>query len=832
MTARSIQIENIKGISQSDVSALQEKFGKNIFRLEPARNLLHILKDVAIEPMFILLFIATCLYFFLGQPDEGIMMIVAMVFVGGISVYQETKSSQALKALRKYTEPKIVVVRDGRETTIDSVDLVPGDVMLLSEGNKVPADAAILKQNDLTINESIISGESFAVVKTDGDDNFLYQGTTINSGQCYAQVVATASHTVLGKMGRVISSYHAPRTLLQMQMGRFLKQFSLFGFVAFVIILLLNYLNSHNAISSLLYALTLAMAVIPEEIPVAFSSFMALGAFHMARLGLISRQPQIVENLGAISVICLDKTGTITKNDMEVRTIYDYGTDTLVDLEKINTLQSKVLRYASLASEMNPFDSMEKAIRKAYEEHVNEEATQDLKMIYEYPLQGHPPMMTHVYEGNNKKIIAAKGGAEIILNVCRLPVDDRIKVETRIKLLAQKGFRVLGVASAHLDEEPLPSRQSDFDWRFEGLLSLYDPPKKDIASVFKRFYDAKINVKLITGDFPETAINIAESVGMFGYLKFYTGEQIMNMTDDELQEAVHSVNVFARMFPDSKLRVIEALKTSGEIVAMTGDGVNDAPALKSAHIGIAMGKNGTEIARQAADLIITNDDLNKIADAIEQGRKIFNNLKKAIRYIISIHIPIILTASLPLLLGWKYPNIFTPIHIIFLELIMGPTCSVFYEREPVEKDIMFRYPRNRKQGLFRTDEVILSMIQGLLIAAGVLTLYNIYMYNGHSLEETRTIVFTTLIISNIFLTFVNRSFSKTLIATNRYKNNLALPVLILSIVFLSSFLLIPFIRNLFELSFISPRDFSTCLITAFVTTGWFEIYKAARFGAS
>jgi Ca2+-transporting ATPase len=582
-------------------------------------------------------------------------------------------------------------------------------------------------------------------------------------------------------------------------------------------------------VSSLLFALTLAMAVIPEEIPVAFSSFMALGAYHMARLGIISRQPQTIENLGAVSVICLDKTGTITENRMEVKIIYDYKTDLLINLDEVGKMAvSNVLRYAVLASETNPFDSMEKAIRKAYDEHTEDRFTQNLKMIYEYPLGGKPPMMTHVYQYQNMKLVTAKGAAEKILEICKLDPNTTQKILSHIKTLAQKGFRVIGVATAHHADGPLPTKQDEFDWEFEGLLSLYDPPKKNIAAVFKKFYDAKIAVKLITGDYPETAVNIAEQIGMLGYDKYCTGDEVMRMNEVQLAGTVKTVNTFARMFPDAKLKVIDALKANGEIVAMTGDGVNDAPALKSAHIGIAMGEKGTEIARQAADLILTDDDLEKMTEGIAQGRKIFSNLKKAVRYIISIHIPIILTASLPLLLGWKYPNIFTPIHIIFLELIMGPTCSVFFEREPVEGDIMLRYPRNRNVGLFRNDELLISIMQGLIIAIGVLTIYYIFMHNGYELEKTRTAVFTTLIISNVFLTFANRSFTKSFTTTIGYKNNLAIPVIIISVLFLSSFLLIPFIRNLFELSSLSIKNFLVCLATAFISVAWFELYKIEK----
>jgi Ca2+-transporting ATPase len=827
MPVKSMHIKNIQGMDETDVSSLQKKFGKNIFYSEPTRRLIQILFDIFREPMFILLFSACILYFILSKPGEGMMMIVAMVFVAGVSVYQEVRSSRALEALKHFTEPKVIVIRNGKEKTIATDELVPGDIIILSEGNKIPADAVILRDNDLTVNESIITGESLPVEKNEAEgNNLLYQGATVNSGQCYAKITATGNNTVLGKLGKAVSSYTTSKTLLQQQVGGFVKKFAFFGFGAFVIILFVNYIKSDNLISSLLFALTLAMAVIPEEIPVAFSSFMALGAYHMARLGIISRQPQIIENLGAVTVICLDKTGTITENRMQVKIIYDYETDKLLDLEKIKkVVDGNVLRYGVLASEEHPFDAMEKAIWEAYEKNEVDNLRRSLKLIYEYPLQGQPPMMTHVYQDENLKIAAAKGAAERILKICKLDNESEQKITARIKFLAAKGYRVIGIASAVHSDEPFPDDQDDFNWTFEGLLSLYDPPKKNISIIFRQFYDAKIAVKLITGDYPETTINIAEQVGMFGYLKYLTGNEVIKMKENELQEAVKRVNIFARMFPEAKLKVIEALKANREIVAMTGDGVNDAPALKSAHIGIAMGEKGTEIARQASDLVITNDNLEKMVEAIEQGRKIFSNLKKAVRYIISIHIPIIFTAALPLLLGWKYPNIFTPIHIIFLELIMGPTCSIFFEREPVEKDILKLPPRDRSEGLFRNDELLISIVQGLIIAAGILILYYIFMNNGNTLSETRTIVFTALIISNIFLTFVNRSFTKTITKTIRYKNNLALPVIIISSLFLCAIILVPFVRNLFELSAISANNFFVSLATAFISVAWFEIYK-------
>ncbi len=827
MSGRIIVPGNIQGLSAQQIASLQQRYGKNIFATQPQRRFIHIVWDIVKEPMFILLIIACSLYFIVGEVSEGIMMLAAMVIVAAISVYQEVKSTNALKALQQFSQPKVTVVRDGVAIIVAAEELVPSDIMLLEEGMNIAADAIILQQNDFTVNEAIITGESLPEDKNENEGyNILYQGTTVNSGKCTAKVTATGNNTVLGKLGKQVGSYQASKTLLQQQVNIFVRRFALFGLLGFCIIFIVNYLQQHQLVTSLLFALTLAMSAVPEEIPVSFSSFMALGAYKMSKLGIISRQPQIVENLGAVSVICLDKTGTITENKMQVKSIYVYDTDALIELN--NTVQlhnGNVLRYGALASEQNPFDAMEKAICEAYEANSNDNKQPALKMVYEYSLQGHPPMMTHVYDGDGVKIIAAKGAVERIISVCQLSDTEKKKINKHVISLAEKGYRVIGVSSALHSNGTLPSLQDNFNWKFEGAIALYDPPKKNIADVFKKFYAAKIMVKMITGDHPDTAKNIAGQTGIVNHLQFTTGEQVIKMTADELQETVKSTNVFARMFPDAKLKVIDALKANGEIVAMTGDGVNDGPALKAASIGIAMGQKGTAIAKQASDLIITDDNLERMVIAISEGRKIFNNLKKALRYIISIHIPIILTASLPVIFGWVYPNIFTPIHIIFLELIMGPTCSIFYEREPVEANLMQQKPRQRNGGLFTKDELLISVVQGIVIAGAVLFLYYYFMQNNYSIAQTRTVVFTTLILSNVFLTFANRSFLKSIYYTSRYKNSLAPVIILVSAIFLAVLNFVSPVRNLFQLAVISQAQFWLCFAVAFASVMWFEVYK-------
>src|SRR5665213_1051651 len=417
MAGETTQIKNLTGLYESEVEGLRNQYGRNIFITEESGDFRRLLLNMVTEPMFLMLLLACALYFILGEPKEGILMLVAMIFVAAISFYQEVKSSRALNALIQFTESKVTVIRDGHEKVIPTEELLPGDIMILEEGNRVNADGVVVQQNDLTVDESIISGESLPVEKNEKENhNLLFQGTIINSGKCFAKVTAIGNNTVLGKLGKSISIMPSGKTPLQNQLNRFLKFMALFGIIAFVIIWVVNYLNNSEPIQSLLFALSLAMSIVPEEIPVAYSSFMALGAYHMAKLGIIARNPSTIENLGAVNIICIDKTGTITENKMEVRTIYDYENNLLEELSP--QLQGKnVLRWARLASESVPFDAMEKGIVEACEVYIDMSHEAALKMIYEYPLSGQPPMMTHVYDYGDTRIIAGKGAPEGILKV-------------------------------------------------------------------------------------------------------------------------------------------------------------------------------------------------------------------------------------------------------------------------------------------------------------------------------------------------------------------------------------------------------------------------------
>jgi len=827
MPGKVAKATGVTGLSSSEAAELRLQYGDNSISSRRQMRLFRTLAGILREPMSVLLIVACLLYFILGNTGEGILMAAAIALISAISVYQEVRSNHAVRALQEFTRPAVTVIRDGLPKSLPSAELVPGDVIVLEEGANVPADALVIQANDFTLNESVVTGESLPVIKNEQPgNNVLYQGTLVNSGKCLARVSATGSETVLGKIGLSVEGYQTQKTILQKQVNKVVKNLALFGMAAFTAIFLVNYFHSGQFVVSLLFALTLAMSAIPEEIPVAFSSFFALGAYRLGRAGIITRQPQILENLGAVNVLCLDKTGTITENRMSLKILYDFKTDSLIEpADTIPPQYERLLLYADLASEAEPFDAMEKAIVETYLRLTDTSVYHRMEMVYEYPLEGRPPMMTHVYKDGAGIVVAAKGATERILDVCHLDPATRVRATAVLNDMSIKGYRVLGVASATASLSHLPAQQNDFNWSFEGLLALYDPPRKEMPTFIRKLYEDGIEIKILTGDHAATASQIAGQIGIKDPLRCRNGEEIMQMDALTLEAVIKSTAVFARMFPEAKRKVIKALQSAGNVVAMTGDGVNDGPALKVADIGIAMGKKGSEIARQASDLILTDDNPSGFLQAISEGRRIYSNLLKAVRYILAIHIPILLTASLPVILGWRFPNIFTPVHVIFLELIMGPTCSIFFEREPVSEAELNAGPRNKDQGLFTRRELLVSIVQGLAIAAGTLSIYYLFMTRGYALEETRMAVFTTIICGNVFLTFTSRSAVYTIFQSLKFKNNLAIFVVLASVCFLLMLHLLPPVRGLFGLQPIGIANFLLCLATAFVSVMWIELFK-------
>lgn len=824
---------NIKGLSNQEVLNARNQFGNNQLTFKKTSGFIEALKSIFKEPMVILLLVAAAIYFITGNIGDGSFLAAAIILVAAISLFQDARSRQALEKLEAFTQPYCKVIRDNQMLSIHIDELVIGDFILAEEGSAIAADGNIIKANDFSVNESILTGETYSVSKNENSsDNKVYRGTYVVTGLAVIQITAIGNDSKLGKIGKSLESIGEEKTPLEKQINRFVQHMAIIGTIVFLIVWFINFKQSDNMLSSLLQALTLAMSILPEEIPVAFTTFMALGAWRLMKMGIVVKQMKTVETLGSATVICTDKTGTLTENKMSIGAIYNSSLQKTIFPDEINQGQQEndlLIKFAMWASEPIPFDPMEIALHQLYKEHTIIDDRPFFKMIHEYPLDGRPPMMTHIFENESgQRIIAAKGAPEAIFACSNANNETRLATQKAINEFTAAGFRVLAVGEALFSGTDFPTKQQDFLFNLLGIVAFYDPPKENMKTVLNQFYQAGIKVKIITGDNAATTKTIANKIGFRGSEKQISGEELMLLSDQDLKERVAETALFTRMFPEAKLKIINALKSNNEIVAMTGDGVNDGPALKAAHIGIAMGKKGTEIAKEAASLILINDDLAKMVDAVAIGRKIYTNLKKAIQYIISIHIPIVLTVFIPLVLGWIYPNIFTPVHVIFLELIMGPTCSIIYENEPIEKNSMSQLPRPFTSTFFSWRELATSVVQGLAITMGTLYIYQYAVRNGFDLNTTRTMVFCCLVFANIFLTLENRSFYFSIFTTIRYKNNLVLWMIVITLLLLLSLIYIPPFAHFFDFESINLNLIGICFVVGSVSVLWFEIMKALK----
>lgn len=822
---------HIDGLTDQQVLDSRLKHGHNELNHKKDNEFFIAVRELFKEPMFILLLVTSIIYFISGKIGDGVFMVSAIVLVAIISLYQESRSRNAIEALRNLTQPKSKVIRNKTVSEIKSEEIVIDDCIMVEEGCSIPADGIIIQSNDFSVNESMLTGESMAISKNNTEgNNLVFAGTTVTDGLALCKVVAIGSNTKLGLIGNSMESVQEEETPLQVQINSFIKMMAIAGVIVFLIVWVINFLHSSNVLDSLLKALTLAMSILPEEIPVAFTTFMALGVWRLMKKGIIVKQTKTVETLGSASVICTDKTGTITENKMELAKLFvlsSQKTSTPTDL--LDDDAEELIRLAMWSSEPIPFDPMEVALHDAYKKLKSIDERPGFKLIHEYPLDGTPPMMTHIFKNDSgKRIVAAKGAPEALIQVCCLTSKEKKEVIKSVNAMAAEGYRVLGVGVSDFEGNDFPEKQQSLQFNFKGLVSFYDPPKENINLVFESFYKAGIALKIITGDNAATTTTIAKLVGFKGADKSINGEELMRMNEDELKEKVKDTNIFTRMFPEAKLKIINALKANGQIVAMVGDGVNDGPALKAAHIGIAMGVRGSEIAKQASSLILIDDDLAKMVEAIAMGRKIYTNLKKAIQYIISIHIPIILTVFIPLALGWIYPNIFSPVHIIFLELIMGPTCSIIYENDPIEKNTMLQKPRPLVTTFFNGKELTTSILQGLVITAGTLFCYQYAVQHSYNEATTRTMVFTVLIAANIFLTLVNRSFYYSILTTSRYKNPLVLIIIGITIVLLALLLFVPLLTKFFLFEKLSGLQLAISVGIGFLSVIWFEVAKRVK----
>ncbi|CAL7961807.1 Cation_ATPase_N domain-containing protein [Alphaproteobacteria bacterium] len=757
------------GLTSQEAAEKLKANGFNELQSDKKIFALSFLGQIFREPMFLLLVACATLYFFIGDKDEALILLSFVFVVMGITYYQEQRSEHALNALRNLSSPRAFVIRDRQGKRVAGREVVCNDIIVVSEGDCVPADAVLLSCDHLLVDEAILTGESLPVQKYLNDNNaaeksqncsVIYSGTHVIQGKGVAKVIATGAQTEMGKIGKSLMNIKTERTALQKETDHLVRNFAIYGFALSLIVALIYGFLHNDLGEGFLVGITLAMAIVPEEFPVVLAVFLALGAWRISLKNVLTRHAPAIEALGAATVLCVDKTGTITQNQMSVSQIYasDKYFEINQSCEQLPEEFHQLFEYSMLANQRDPFDPMEIAIKKLGEQYLehSEHIHEDWQLIHQYPLSKELLAISLVWQSKKDKdyIIAAKGSPEAIIDLCHLNTDQIKEIFIKIREMADKGLRVLGVAKAKFRNEALPAQQHDFDFEFLGLIGLADPVRSNVLNSIKKCYTAGVRVIMITGDYTGTAQNIGKQIELDNTEQFITGPELALMDDLELEAKIKTVNIFARILPEQKLRIVNALKANDEIVAMTGDGVNDASALKAAHIGIAMGGRGTDVARESASLVLLNDDFSSIVTAVRLGRRIFDNIKKVTTYLLSVHIPIIGMSLVPVLLKW--PLMLLPIHILFLQLVIDPTCSIVFEAEAEDADIMNRPPR-KKGRLFSRDTVKHSILQGMSAFAMTFVVLIIAKYCKLGEQEIRAIIFTSLVASNLAMIFINLS---------------------------------------------------------------------------
>jgi len=831
------------GLTTNEVKTLQAQYGKNELTEQKKESFLKKVFHIITEPMFLLLIIAAAIYFILGSPVDGLVMLLFVLGIISIDIIQEWKTDKTLNALKGLSAPHITVLRDGHEVEIASSELVPGDIMMIHEGVKIPADGYVIKCNDLCVDESSLTGEAEGVwkvvwkVATDGTkkssdywrNDYCYAGTLASQGTAVIQVDKIGVSTEYGKIGANVAEAPTEKTPLQNQIGSIVKLSAIIAVVLFILAGLFTWLNiadhefKARIIESILSGITLAMAMIPEEFPVILTVFMSMGAWRLAKKNSLVRKLPSVETLGAVSVLCVDKTGTITMNQMTVQDEWVASGD-----------EDNLVEIMGLACETDAYDPMEKAMLAHCEEKhgIKKSHLFGGRLISEYAFTNQLKMMGHIWHHDGEIIIAAKGSPERILTVCRLSEDKKKSAENKIREMSEKGLRVIAIAEAKLhSESDIPANILDCSLTLCGLVGLADPPRESIKKDIETCYKAGIRVVMITGDNGITAASIAKKIGMKNPDKIITGDMLEKMTEDELRESVKNVSIFSRVIPEHKMRIVKAFRDNGEVAAMTGDGVNDAPALKYADIGIAMGKRGSEVSREAADLILLDDNFSTIVDTVKDGRRIFDNIRKAVGYVFTIHIPIALSALLAPALGISPDSLlFLPMLVVLLELIIDPTCSIVLEREPAESDIMDRKPRNPKKNMITARTLLKSVLQGLTIfAASFGAYYYMLSVNPENAGAARAMGLGIIMLANLFLVLVNCSDIDSIFKSigRLAKDKIMWAVNILIVFALIIFLYTP-LNNFLKLSPLTVLQFLAVVGLAAVSVLWYEIVKLIK----
>jgi Ca2+-transporting ATPase len=835
------------GLSEEEALLRLQQVGPNELPSEKRRGLFSMAFGVAREPMFLMLVAAGALYLVMGEASDALMLLGFVFAVMAITVVQERRSERALDALRDLSSPRALVIRGGQRMRIAGREVVPGDMMVLSEGDRVPADALLRWGANLSVDESLLTGESVPVRKVPvegdrpldrpgGDDlPSMYSGTLVTAGQGIAEVVATGATSELGRIGKALEEVEPERTLLQKEMGRLVRAFALVGLVACAVVVVTYSLTRGGGAEAwqegFLAGIAMAMATLPEEFPVVLTVFLALGAWRISRSRVLTRRMPAIETLGAATVLCVDKTGTLTVNRMTLRNLAVDGESLdLTDPEApLSPAMGSLLENAILSSRPDPFDPMERAINTAGDRLAEEmdPRRRDWVLIREYPLEPGLLAVSHAWDvGAGSLVVASKGAPEAIADLCHFTTEQRDRLGEEVSVLASQGLRVLGVARSSGTLGNLPGEHHGLDLEFVGLLGLEDPLRPTVPAAVAECRAAGVRVVMITGDYPATAQSIARQAGLDNCDKVITGPELDGMSDDDLSQRIEDVQIFARVVPEQKLRIVKALKANGEIVAMTGDGVNDAPALKAAHIGVAMGGRGTDVARESASLVLLDDDFSSIVAAVRLGRRIFDNIKKASSFILAVHVPIAGLSMVPVFFaGW--PLLLLPIHIVFLELIIDPSCSLIFEAEDAEDDVMQRPPRPSGERLFSAATIGVAILQGLSVFGACLAVFLVTRVNNGS-DAARGLTFITLVVAFIGIIFVNRSWTRTGIGMLRVPNAALRWVVAGATALVVIVLTVGPAQRMFHFAPAPAVDVLLSLGAAVASVAWFDVLKIFR----